>query len=123
MRVGNPARRYPGGRDARAYQRRHTPGNRLRTNLLFRRGVDDLPVALHVDDRPLPGQCLVERLVEAPEVRLPVIGVFSLGVGMADQYQEARARAMLLSFRGSLTILDLGPIATGGLGGRLCLST
>src|SRR4029453_19275746 len=70
MRVGRPASPNRPGRDARAYQRRHTPGNRLHRRVLLRRGgVDGFPVALHVDHRPLPGKRLIERLVEAPEGR------------------------------------------------------
>src|SRR5262245_50743247 len=43
---------------------------------------DLLPVGLHVHDRPALRIRLVERLVETPDRRLAVVGVFALGVGV-----------------------------------------
>jgi hypothetical protein len=36
-------------------------------------GEDALPVPLHVDDGPLVGDRDIERLVKAPEMRIPVV--------------------------------------------------
>src|SRR5215471_14045138 len=47
-----------------------------------------LPVALHVDNRPMIGWREVERHVEAAEMRLPIVGVFAFGIGMMDEHAE-----------------------------------
>src|SRR5258708_30098071 len=52
-----------------------------------------LPILLHVDDRPALRGRLVQRLVELADLRLPVVGVFALGIGVVHEPHEARAIA------------------------------
>src|SRR5262249_52107356 len=57
---------------------------RIRYRLLLLERKYHLPVALHVDNRPMIGWREVERHVEAAEMRLPIVGVFAFGIGMMD---------------------------------------
>jgi hypothetical protein len=48
----------------------------------------------HVDNRPASLCRFVEGLVELADMRLPIIGVFSLGIGVMDDPHEAGAAAV-----------------------------
>jgi CRP/FNR family cyclic AMP-dependent transcriptional regulator len=54
------------------------------------------PVVLHVVDGPAFVRCIVQRLVEASERRIAVIGVFVLGVGVMNDEAEALRDRFLL---------------------------
>ena len=60
--------------------------------LLFRRE-NRSPVPFHVDDGPTLFPRFVQCLVELADLRLPVVGVFALGIGMMDKSHEARPNA------------------------------
>src|SRR5262249_9065495 len=62
----------------------------LQSGSLFERE-DLLPVGLHVDDRPAPALGLVERLVQAADVRPAVVRPLAHVVGVAHDAHEARA--------------------------------
>ena len=51
------------------------------------------PVGLHIDDKPSLRIRLIKRLVEMAETRVPVIGEFTLGVGVVHKPHEASATA------------------------------
>src|SRR5262247_3621495 len=53
---------------------------------------DLLPVRLHVDHRPVALPGFVERLVEPADVRVPVIGIFALGIGVMNNAHETGTR-------------------------------
>ena len=52
--------------------------------------VNDLPVLLHVDNRPAFRLCFVEAFVEAANAGLSVVGPFALGIRMVDVKREPR---------------------------------
>src|SRR5688572_11515328 len=52
---------------------------------------DLLPVPLHVHDGPALRLRLIQRLVEFSDLRLPVVGVFALGIGVMHDAGEAGA--------------------------------
>src|ERR1700688_201055 len=54
---------------------------------------DQLPVLLHVDDGPAALHGLVQGVVELADVRLPVVGVFALGIGVMNEAGKARAHS------------------------------
>ena len=47
---------------------------------------------LHVDNRPAVDRRGVERLVEVPEMRIAVVGIFALGIGVMHKKAKARRR-------------------------------
>ena len=52
--------------------------------------VDELPIALHVHDRPVPCTCLDKCLVQPSNRRVTIIGPFALGVRVVDQAHQAQ---------------------------------
>src|SRR5688572_29272007 len=60
---------------------------------LFLRREDDVPIALHVHDRPTSCGGFVEALIQFTDVRLAVVGPFPFGVGVVNVETETRAAA------------------------------
>ena len=52
-------------------------------------GVDAVPIVLHIDNGPALFPGLVEPLVEAADVRVPVVGPLALRIGVVDVEAEA----------------------------------
>src|SRR5262249_9450731 len=48
-----------------------------------------LPIAFHVDDRPALRIGLIERFVEPPDRRFPIVGPPACGIGVRDEANEA----------------------------------
>src|ERR1700734_701155 len=51
------------------------------------------PVPFHIGHRPSLGAGLIEGLVETTHMRLPVIGIFALGISVVHDAGEPRAAA------------------------------
>jgi len=70
-----------GGKMYRCRSRR--PSASFLSSVLVMR-VNDLPVLLHVDNRPAFRLCFVESFVETSKAGFSVIGPFALGIGVVD---------------------------------------
>src|SRR4051812_40844853 len=54
---------------------------------------DAVPVPFHINHDPSHCGCCIQRLVEPPEIRFAVIGVFALGIGVVNQHSQMVAGA------------------------------
>jgi len=52
--------------------------------------VNDLPVLLHVDNRPAFRLCFVEAFVEVAKAGFSVVGPFALSIGVVDVERKSR---------------------------------
>ena len=53
--------------------------------------VNDLPVLLHVDNRPVFRLCFVEAFVQATNAGFSVVGPFALAIGVVDVERKSRS--------------------------------
>lgn len=76
---------------------------RRRLRLLGLRRVDRIPISLHVCDRPTTRPRLVQRFVETPDVRISIVGPFTVSVSMMND----RAKSTALTGSGPLQHLEV----------------